>query len=148
MAEQVDMGQGRTFTAEFGGVNQSDHTKQLAQSIASREQEIYHYQVNINNFQAMLDGMTNLPAEWPENLLTYRTWDRDRLIATLDDATLELVTGLLFRDQIRMRIRTERIEQQKAKLVLASLKTQIVDVNAVKTEIADEKAKQNAAPVA
>jgi hypothetical protein len=90
----------------------------------------------------MLDGMTNLPAEWPENLLTYRTWDRDRLIATLDDATLELVTGLLFRDQIRMRIRTEKIEQQKAKLVLGSLKTQIVDEAAVKTAIADEKAKQ------
>lgn len=145
---QIDMGNGKTFTSEFGGVDQADHLKQLADSIAGREKEIYQYQVNINNFEAMLAGMAAaLPAEWPENLLQYRTWDRDRLVATLDDATLETVTGLLFRDNLRIRIRTERIEQRKAQMVLESLKLRVTDPNAVKAKIAEEKAKQNAPAV-
>lgn len=146
-ADQVDMGNGKTFTAEYGGVVQADHEKQIAQSILSREQEIYQYQVNIYNFEAMLAGMAAaLPAEWPENLLQYRTWDRDRLVATLDDATLEIVSGLLFRDNLRMRIRTEKIEQKKAQLVLDSLKLQVLNADAVRAKIAEEKAKQNTTP--
>lgn len=145
---QIDMGNGKSFNSEFGGVDQADHLKQVADSIAGREKEIYQYQLNINNFEAMLTGIaTNLPAEWPENLLQYRTWDRDRLVATLDDATLEIVTGLLFRDNLRMRIRTERIEQRKSQLVLDSLKLQVLNADAVRAKIAEEKAKQNAPAV-
>lgn len=141
---QIDMGNGKSFNSEFGGVDQADHLKQVADSIAGREKEIYQYQLNINNFEAMLTGIAaSLPAEWPENLLQYRSWDRDRLIATLDDATLEIVTGLLFRDNLRMRIRTERIEQKKSQLVLDSLKLQVLNADAVRAKIAEEKAKQN-----
>lgn len=141
---QIDMGNGKSFNSEFGGVDQADHLKQVADSIAGREKEIYQYQLNINNFEAMLAGIAaSLPAEWPENLLQYRSWDRDRLVATLDDATLETVTGLLFRDNLRMRIRTERIEQKKSQLVLDSLKLQVLNADAVRAKIAEEKAKQN-----
>jgi hypothetical protein len=141
---QIDMGNGKSFNSEFGGVNQADHLQQVADSIAGREKEIYQYQININNFEAMLAGIeTSLPAEWPENLLQYRSWDRDRLIATLDDATLETVTGLLFRDNLRMRIRTERIEQKKSQLVLQSLALQVLNPDAVRARIAQDKAKQN-----
>lgn len=145
MAE-VDMGGGKTFTSEFGGVVQADHEKQLAQSILMREQEVYQYQLNIYNFEEMLAGMDAiLPVEWPENLLQYRSWDKDRLVATLDDQTLETVTSLLFRDQLRMRIRTEKIEQKKAQLVLYSLKAKVVNAEFVRSAIAEEKAKQTPA---
>lgn len=146
MAE-VDMGGGKTFVSEFGGVVQADHEKQLAQSILMREQEVYQYQLNINNFEEMLAGMdASLPAEWPESLLQYRSWDKDRLVATLDDAALETVTGLLFRDQLRMRIRTEKIEQRKAQMVLDSLKSKVADAEAIKAKIAEEKAKETNPP--
>lgn len=145
MAE-VDMGGGKTFTSEYGGVVQADHEKQLAQSILMREQEVYQYQLNIYNFEEMLAGMAAiLPVEWPENLLQYRSWDKDRLVATLDDQTLETVTSLLFRDQLRMRIRTEKIEQKKAQLVLYSLKAKVINAESVKSAIAEEKAKQTPA---
>jgi hypothetical protein len=133
------MGNGNTFDAANGGVSQDEHDKNLAQSIEMREQEVYQYQININNYTAMLAAC--IQDSWPQRLLPYRGMGRDQLAqAIADDDDLDLASQLAFRDELRFRIRSEKIECNKSKMMLASAVASATDINKIRTIIAEMKA--------
>ena len=135
----IDMGNGNTFDAANGGVSQDEHDKNLAQSIEMREQEVYQYQININNYTAMLAAC--IQDSWPQRLLPYRGMGRDQLAqAIADDDDLDLASQLAFRDELRFRIRSEKIECNKSKMMLASAVASATDINKIRTIIAEMKA--------
>ena len=135
----IDMGNGNTFDAANGGVSQDEHDKNLAMAIEMREQEVYQYQTNINNYSAMLASCISDP--WPQRLLPYRGMGRDQLAqAIADDDDLDLASQLAFRDELKFRIRSEKIECNKSKMMLASAVASATDINKIRTIIAELKA--------
>ena len=136
---EIDMGNGNQFDAPNGGVTQDEHDKNLAMAIEMREQEVYQYQTNINNYTAMLAACITDP--WPQRLLPYRGMGRDQLAqAIADDDDLDLASQLAFRDELRFRIRSEKIECNKSKMMLASAVASATDINKIRTIIAELKA--------
>ena len=136
---EIDMGNGNQFDAPNGGVTQDEHDKNLAQAIEMREQEVYQYQTNINNYTAMLAACITDP--WPQRLIPYRGMGRDQLAqAIADDDDLDLASQLAFRDELRFRIRSEKMECNKSKMMLASAVASATDINKIRTIIAELKA--------
>jgi hypothetical protein len=124
---EIDMGNGKQFDASNGSVTQDEHEVVLAQSILQRENEVYQYQMNVFNFQSILDGMANLT--WPAHLLPYRGMGREQLAANvMNDNDLDLAAELMFRDELRTRLRTEKIELRKTTMMLESLVGQSTDI--------------------
>jgi hypothetical protein len=74
----------------------------LAVNLEAREQEVMHYQINIDNYTLALDNIASMSAA-----------DRHELSGFVDQ-----LTGLLA---------SERLEQKKAKVMLAVLKQQLGD---------------------
>jgi len=135
----IDMGNGNTFDAANGGVSQDEHDKNLAMAIEMREQEVYQYQTNINNYTAMLAACIQDP--WPQHLIQYRGLGRDQLAASIpDDDDLELASQLAFRDELKFRIRSEKMECNKAKMMLATAVASAVDIDRIRKIIIEIKA--------
>ena len=131
------MGHGNQFDAANGGVTQSDHDRNLAMSIDMRENEVYQYEININNYTAMLASCITDP--WPAHLMPYRGMGRDQLAQAIEsDDDLDLASQLAFRDELRLRIRSEKMECNKSKMMLATAvasATNIVKIRAIIAEI-------------
>lgn len=72
----------------------------LAMSLEAREQEIMHYQINIDNYTLALEEMGYLPSA-----------DRAELAG--------------FAEQIRGLLTSEILEQKKAKIMMAVIKKQV-----------------------
>lgn len=72
----------------------------LATTLKGREQEIMHYQLNIDNYTLALEEIGNMP-----------TAER----AELDG----------FAEQLRSLLTSERLEQKKSKIMLAVIKRQL-----------------------
>ncbi len=72
----------------------------LASSLTAREQEVMHYQINIDNYTLALEEIGKLPP----------------------DERAELTT---FTNQLRDLFDSEKLEQKKAKIMLAVIKQQI-----------------------
>jgi hypothetical protein len=141
----IDMGGGRQFDANNGGITQDEHDKNLAQSIEMRENEVYQYQININNFESMIANLSGLPTQWPAHLVQYRGMSRDEMAARIDDDDeLEIASGLAFRDELKARIRSEKMEQRKSKMVLDTLVGTCHDIAKIRGIIADLKANRQA----
>ena len=136
---EIDMGNGNQFDAPNGGVTQDEHDKNLAQAIEMREQEVYQYQTNINNYTAMLASCIQDP--WPQRLLPYRGMGRDQLAqAIADDDDLDLASQLAFRDELRFRIRSEKMECNKSKMMLSTAVASATDINNIRAIIIKLKA--------
>jgi hypothetical protein len=82
--------------------------------------EVAQYEANIAMFKAIL---ATLPTEWPEHLAQYKgatsKHETSALIQNLDD--VELVSKLWYADECFAAIRSEMVEMQKAKAILAVL---------------------------
>jgi hypothetical protein len=142
----IDMGGGRQFDAPNGGITQDEHDKNLAQSIEMREQEVYQYQVNINNFESMITALGDLPTQWPAHLVQYRGLTRDQMaVAIEDDDELDVASGLAFRDELKARIRSEKMEQRKSKMVLDTLVAGCSDIDRIRAKISEIKASRTTA---
>ena len=74
--------------------------KILKDSLPAREAEVMHYQINIDNYTIALDEISKLP----------------------DDERAELS---VFAEQLTGLLASERLEQKKAKIMLAVIKRQI-----------------------
>jgi hypothetical protein len=136
---EIDMGNGNQFDAPNGGVTQSEHDKNLAMAIEMRENEVYQYQTNINNYTAMLAACIQDP--WPQRLLPYRGMGRDQLAQSIaDDDDLDLASQLAFRDELKFRIRSEKMECNKARMMLATAVASAVDINKIREIITEIKA--------
>lgn len=80
--------------------------------------EVAQYEANVAMYKAIL---ATLPTEWPEHLLQYRNaankHETSAQIQNLDD--VELVSKLWYADECYAAIRSEIVEMQKAKAILA-----------------------------
>lgn len=88
-----------------------------------REQEVYQYQVNIDNYTVMLAALPS--DEWPESLANYKLTPIEHLPDDMADEDVFMVSNLQYRDRIRSLLRTEKVEQNKAQQVLNALMVQI-----------------------
>lgn len=73
----------------------------LSMSLEGREQEVMNYQINIDNYALALEEIANLPPD-----------ERNELSN--------------FAEQLRTLLTSERLEQKKAKIMLAVIKKQVV----------------------
>jgi hypothetical protein len=97
----------------------------LKTSLQQRKEEIFGYQLNIDNYTLMI---SRLPSVWPEDLLKFRGSDLATLVANIqDEAQIMLVADLIFRDKLAATLMTEKLEQRKALLVRDILAEQIKD---------------------
>jgi hypothetical protein len=66
---------------------------------------------------------------------------RDQLAqAIADDDDLDLASQLAFRDELKLRIRSEKIECNKSRMMLATAVASATDINKIRTIIAELKA--------
>jgi hypothetical protein len=87
-------------------VSKEQKISDISAAVAAREQEVWGYELNILNFQNLL---TRLPAgERPEGETTTGN--------AMEHAMFD------FRSDVENRLLSERIEQNKSRLVLESLK--------------------------
>jgi hypothetical protein len=89
--------------------------------IALREAEVAQYDSNIALYQSIL---ATLPTEWPSRLEQYKgRTDHQQAVAEVDDLDdVELLSKLLYADQVKASIRAEKLERTKAAAILAALK--------------------------
>jgi hypothetical protein len=104
-------------------ITNQEHLNNLVVAAFGREMEIYYYQINIDNYTAMLAA---LPQEsWPEDLFQYKEAAVDKLPESLTDDDVVLISEYQYRDRLRNLLRTEKAEQRKVVRVRDVLKAQI-----------------------
>lgn len=94
---------------------------QLTELIKQREADIAHYQVNIDNYAAMI---AMLP-QWPEHLLPHRAEEPTTFIHDWPFEQIQLLSDLQFRDKLERTLLTERLEQRKSTFVLKALQQKL-----------------------
>jgi hypothetical protein len=95
--------------------------EQLTEVIKQREAEIANYQINIDNYTAMI-GM--LP-KWTDTLVAYRTADPVGFINDWPFEDIQLLSDLQFKDKLERTLLTDRLEQRKATFVLKALQQKL-----------------------
>ena len=104
-------------------ITQQDTINTLAVNAVHREREVHQYQINIDNYKQML---TALPTgEVPADIAQYINTQPDDLPIDMDLSDVMLISQYQYRDRLKKLLRTENIEQSKAKAVLDSLKAQL-----------------------
>jgi hypothetical protein len=104
-------------------VTNEEHINHLVVNAFHREMEVYGYQVNIDNYITML---SSLPAgDWPSDLAQWAGANIANLPTEMSDEDVQFVSDYQYRDRLRALLRTERVEQSKARRVLDALKAQI-----------------------
>ena len=104
-------------------INPQDTINTLALNVVHREREVHQYQINIDNYTAMLAAMPQ--GEPPAEILQYMSTKTEELPFDVPLETVQAVADYQYRDSSRYLVRTEGIEQGKAKAVLNALKAQI-----------------------
>jgi hypothetical protein len=104
-------------------ITEQDTINTLALNVVHREREVHQYQVNIDNYTAMLAAMPQ--GEPPAEILQYMSTKTEELPFDVPLEIVQAVAEYQYRDRIRYLIRTEAIEQGKSKAILNALKAQI-----------------------
>ncbi|KAF0109743.1 MAG: hypothetical protein FD149_2778 [Rhodospirillaceae bacterium] len=111
-------------------------------TLSGGEYEVFQYQLNIDHYTTRLASLPG--GDWPAELAQYKTTPSDQLPDTLTDAQVQTISDFQYRDRLRILLRTEKIEQGKARRILAALKVHI-PANQYDTAIADAVARREAA---
>ena len=92
--------------------------------IQLRQEEVAQYQLNIDIYTSIL---STLSTELPDHLEPFRgRTDKHQAIAEIEDLNdVELLSNVWFAEELKARIRSEIVEQTKAKAILAVLQSQI-----------------------
>lgn len=93
--------------------------EELQKNIQFRISEIDAYQVNIDNYTAMIQM---LPTQCPAHLVQYKDMQVTDLKNTLSFEDIQTISDLQYRDRLTHLLLTERLEQRKVKFVLDALK--------------------------
>jgi hypothetical protein len=95
----------------------------LVMNAFHREVEIYGYQLNIDNYGAMLAA---LPADaWSSDLEAFKAIKTEDLPDELSDDQVAQIADYQYRDRLRVLVRTEKAEQNKSIRIRDVLKAQI-----------------------
>lgn len=88
--------------------------------VTLREQEVAQYDSNIALYTTILG---TLPTEWPARLEQFKTRkDHQQAVTECDADDVELLAQLLYMEQVKASIRSEKLERTKAAAILAALK--------------------------
>jgi hypothetical protein len=128
---------------DFITITNDEKIAQLVTSIYHREQEIHNYQANIQNYTALYSV---LPKEWPQDLVQFKNLGEDLAIVPFDK--LQQVSDLKFGERIGALLRTESIEQNKAKHIYNALISQLPAGFDLSAALLAEKEKVKAAEAA
>jgi len=96
--------------------------EELQQHIAHRTAEINVYQVNIDNYTAMV---AMLPKDCPARLTQYRSSSPIDLHGVLSFEDIQIISDLQYRERLERLLLTERLEQRKIKLLLDVLQQRL-----------------------
>jgi len=122
-------------------ITNQDTIDTLAMNVVHREREVHQYQINIDNYTAMLAALPQ--GEVPTEIAPYMDTPTEELPAFIPLETISLIADYQYRKRITFLIRTEAIEQGKAKRVLDALKAQI-PADQLDALVADALVKVNA----
>lgn len=104
-------------------ITEQDTINTLAVNAVHREREVHQYQINIDNYNQML---TALPTgDVPADIAQYLNTQPDDLPIDMVLSDVMLISQYQYRDRLKKLLRTENIEQSKARAVLDSLKSQL-----------------------
>lgn len=92
--------------------------EQINEAIAFRQTEINNYQINIDNYNVMIEM---LPKVCPEHLKQFVEQDIKALVDALPFEDIQLLSDFKFRKQLEQALITEKLEQRKSQLVLQAL---------------------------
>lgn len=112
----------------FLSMTQDERDLAIAQDLHGRETEWFHYDLNVRNYDNLLaqSPLTDLPAEWPAELVQYKKLTRDQTIAAIsDDQVLGTVVNLQLRDRLVAAKKAESIERGRAEMYRNNLATSI-----------------------
>jgi len=110
---------------EYLTISQEDRQNAIADAIVARENEVFSYQLNIDNYTAILASMSDLSNEWPPAILSYKNIVPTNAALVVPDDKIDLVSQYMYRDRIQHLLKTEKIEQAKSIKVLEALKSQL-----------------------
>jgi hypothetical protein len=114
-------------------ITANEHQMSLIMNAYHRSVEVYQYQVNIDNYLVVLNGMPTGP--WDADIAQYQGADISSLPMDMSYATLTRIMDFQYRDRLRTLVRTESIEQNKSQRILDALIAQIDgDANALMLE--------------
>jgi hypothetical protein len=88
-----------------------------------REMEIHGYQVNIDNYSAMLLALPS--GDWPVDWVAFKGVKVEDLPHSLSDDDAQAISDYQYRDRLRSLVRTEKAEQNKSIRIRDVLKAQI-----------------------
>ena len=94
----------------------------LETNIAHRVTEVEEYQVNVDNYTAMLKI---IPSELSEKLEQHRYHKIDELVTTLTGDELTLLSDVQFHAKIAGSLIMEKLEQRKSQFVMDAMKVQL-----------------------
>jgi hypothetical protein len=95
----------------------------LDEAIAARQEEVDNYDFNIANYEGLLQQLSS--QEWPDHLLKYKGRNNGDVVAGAQYLTLEdaiTVSRLNMRDDVQRRLMAEKLERDRAALVLQVMK--------------------------
>lgn len=95
--------------------------KNALENILDREIEIDNYQINIDNYLAILKS---LPSEWTAELEQFKGMDSQQIVIQVPLESIDIVSDLIFYDKVSFLLRTEIIEQRKAKHIYNAIVSQ------------------------
>jgi hypothetical protein len=104
-------------------ITSQDTTDALAINVVHREREFHQYQINIDNYTAMLAALPQ--GDIPSDIAPYMDTPTEDLPAFIPLETIQLISDYQWRKRISVLIRTEAIEQNKVKRILDALKAQL-----------------------
>jgi len=94
----------------------------LETNIGQRETEVADYQINVDNYTAML---TVIPDVLPKELEQYRYRDIKELVIELPEEELVLLSDVQFHAKIAGSLLMEKLEQRKAQFVMDAMNMQL-----------------------
>ena len=96
----------------------------LADNIVARTHEVYHYDTNIQNYEALLAAY---PTEWPEHLEQFKGMDSHEAAAQCPVEYIEELADVQQAERVAYLLKTEKVERAKANAVLRVLLAQMPD---------------------
>ncbi len=106
-------------------ITQTQTTEAVADAIIGRETEMFSYDMNITNYEIMLEALPT--DDWPENVEQYQRTSLD----LVPDDLAQMVSEYQYRDRIRVLLKTEKLERSKAHRIYQALLSRIPEQDRV-----------------
>jgi hypothetical protein len=105
-------------------ITNNQRISDLADNIVGRTHEVYNYDTNIQNYEALLAGY---PTEWPEHLEQFKGMNPHDAAAQCEHEHIEELAACQQAERVSYLLKTEKVERAKAAAILDVLLAQMPD---------------------